>query len=134
MTKKLSLSEKISRLHARLHDSQWRQYGSLLLIGKLTGIGLLVLMTAFLNPGLLGMKAFAADPDRYFTRAAIRMLSAEQILDAISAATGVAETFKGYPPGTRALELAEGGINHPFLQAFSKPVRVSPSCSATATG
>ena len=62
MTKKLSLSEKISRLHARLHDSQWRQYGSLLLIGKLTGIGLLVLMTAFLNPGLLGMKAFAADP------------------------------------------------------------------------
>jgi Amt family ammonium transporter len=62
MTKKLSLSDKISRLHARLHDSQWRQYGSLLLIGKLTGIGLLVLMTAFLNPGLLGMKAFAADP------------------------------------------------------------------------
>jgi hypothetical protein len=73
---------------------------------------------------------FAADPDRYFTKAAIRMLSAEQILDAISAATGVAETFKGYPPGTRALELAEGGINHPFLQAFSKPVRdVSCECA-----
>jgi hypothetical protein len=66
---------------------------------------------------------FAADPDRYFTKAAIRMLSAEQILDAISSATGVPETFKGYPPGTRAFELAEGGINHPFLQAFSKPVR-----------
>jgi hypothetical protein len=73
---------------------------------------------------------FAADPDRYFTRAAIRMLSAEQILDAISAATGVAETFKGYPAGTRALELAEGGVNHPFLQAFSKPVRdVSCECA-----
>lgn len=66
---------------------------------------------------------FAADPDRYFTKAAVRMLSAEQILDAISAATGVPETFKGYPPGTRAIELAEGGVNHPFLQAFSKPVR-----------
>ena len=65
----------------------------------------------------------AADPDRYFTKAAIRMLSAEQILDAISTATGVPETFKGYPAGTRAIELAEGGVNHPFLQAFSKPVR-----------
>jgi Protein of unknown function (DUF1553)/Protein of unknown function (DUF1549) len=73
---------------------------------------------------------FAADPDRYFTKAAIRMLSAEQILDAISAATGVPETFKGYPAGTRAVELAEGGINHPFLQAFSKPVRdVSCECA-----
>jgi hypothetical protein len=66
---------------------------------------------------------FAADPDRYFTKAAVRMLSAEQILDAISSATGVPEPFKGYPAGTRAIELAEGGINHPFLQAFSKPVR-----------
>ena len=72
----------------------------------------------------------AADPDRYFTKAAVRMLSAEQILDAISAATGVPETFKGYPAGTRAVELAEGGINHPFLQAFSKPVRdVSCECA-----
>ena len=73
---------------------------------------------------------FAADPDRYFTKAAIRMLSAEQILDAISSATGVPEPFKGYPAGTRAIELAEGGINHPFLQAFSKPVRdVSCECA-----
>jgi hypothetical protein len=66
---------------------------------------------------------FAADPDRYFTKAAIRMQAAEQILDMISSATGVPEPFKGYPLGTRAMELAEGGVNHPFLQAFSKPVR-----------
>jgi hypothetical protein len=66
---------------------------------------------------------FAAEPDRYFTRAAVRMLSAEQVLDGVAAATGVPERFKGYPLGTRAIELAEGGINHPFLQAFSRPVR-----------
>lgn len=72
----------------------------------------------------------SADPDRYFTKASIRMLAAEQILDAISSATGIAEPFKGYPLGTRALELAEGGVNHPFLQAFSKPVRdVSCECA-----
>jgi hypothetical protein len=65
----------------------------------------------------------AADPERCFTKASIRMLSAEQILDAVSQATGVPEPFKGYPLGTRAMELPEGGINHPFLQAFSKPVR-----------
>ena len=56
--------------------------------------------------------------------------TAEQILDAISSATGVPESFKGYPLGTRAFELAEGGVNHPFLQAFSKPVRdVSCECA-----
>ena len=53
----------------------------------------------------------------------VRMLSAEQSLDGISLATGIPEEFKGYPIGTRAIDLPEGGINHPFLQAFSKPVR-----------
>ena len=73
---------------------------------------------------------YAADGERYFTKAAIRMLPAEEILDAISSATGVPESFKGYPLGTRAVELAEGGVNHPFLQAFSKPVRdVSCECA-----
>ena len=66
---------------------------------------------------------FAADPERYFVRANVRMLAAEQILDAVSSATGVAEKFKGYPAGTRAIALPEGGLNHPFLTAFSKPVR-----------
>ncbi|MBI1831491.1 MAG: DUF1553 domain-containing protein [Planctomycetes bacterium] len=81
-------------------------------------------------PGSPKQSPFAADPDRYFTKASIRMLAAEQILDAISSATGIAEPFKGYPLGTRAMELAEGGVNHPFLQAFSKPVRdVSCECA-----
>jgi hypothetical protein len=66
---------------------------------------------------------YAARAERYFTSAKVKMLSAEQVLDAVSQATGVPEPFKGYPLGTRAVELAEGGVNHPFLQAFSKPVR-----------
>lgn len=65
----------------------------------------------------------AASPDRYFVKASVRMLAAEQVLDAVSQATGVPETFKGYPTGTRALDLPEGGFDHPFLQAFSRPVR-----------
>jgi len=73
--------------------------------------------------GLAAGSAESTKADRYFTRAAVRMLSAEQILDAVSQATGVPEQFKGFPLGTRAIALPEGGINHPFLQAFSKPVR-----------
>lgn len=65
----------------------------------------------------------AAAPDRYFAHAQIQMLQAEQILDAISAVTGIAEHFPGFPPGTRAIELASGTVDHSFLMAFSKPVR-----------
>ena len=62
MKEKSSFSRKISRLRARLRDPEWRQYGSLLLMGKLTGVGLLVLSAVFFNPGLLGLTTFAADP------------------------------------------------------------------------
>jgi hypothetical protein len=65
----------------------------------------------------------AAKPDRYFTRSIVRMLEAEQIIDAISSATGVPERFPNYPLGTRAVALAEGAVNHKFLQAFTKPIR-----------
>ncbi len=66
---------------------------------------------------------FAANAEKYFTHAAVRMLSAEQILDAIASATGLPEQFPGYPVGTRAIQLAEGAIEHNFLKAFSKPIR-----------
>ena len=73
---------------------------------------------------------FAAPSGRYFVKSRVKMLTAEQALDAVSMATGVPEKFKGAPLGTRAIELAEGGINHPFLQAFAKPVRdVSCECA-----
>jgi hypothetical protein len=42
-SKSLSLSRKISRLSVRLCDSEWRHYGMLLLFGKLSGVGLLLL-------------------------------------------------------------------------------------------
>ena len=66
---------------------------------------------------------FAANPERYFTHARVSILSAEQILDAIAQCTGLPEQFPNYPLGTRAIELAEGNIDHKFLQAFTKPIR-----------
>src|SRR5712691_8524572 len=62
MKKRLTLSQKISRLGVRLHDREWRRYGWLLLIGKGMGIALLVAGVAFL-PDLIGLNAFAADGD-----------------------------------------------------------------------
>ncbi len=60
--KKLSLSEKASRLGKRLRDPEWRRYGGLLIAGKLLAIALLLAVMAFVNPDLIGFRAFAADP------------------------------------------------------------------------
>lgn len=64
-----------------------------------------------------------ADDEKYFSRAYTKLLSAEQLLDAISVATAVPEKFAGLPMGTRAIQLPDGEINHPFLQAFGQPTR-----------
>lgn len=85
-------------------------------------IKLILNSNAYQLAGLTNAKD-AVKVDRLFIRTSVRMLTAEQILDAVSQATGSPEHFKGFPVGTRAIELPEGGINHPFLQAFSKPVR-----------
>ena len=62
MRPKLSLSDKIVRLRDRLRKPEWRRYGTLLLVGKLTAIALLLMVAGFLNPGLMGSRVFAADP------------------------------------------------------------------------
>lgn len=65
----------------------------------------------------------AAAAARYFTHAHVRMITAEQLLDAISSAVGVPDDYPGYPAGTRAGELAEGAVENHFLMATSRPVR-----------
>src|SRR5262249_13783313 len=60
--RKLTLSQKMSRLRLRLRDPEWRRYGRLLLIGKFAGVALLSAGVALL-PDLLGLQAFAADGD-----------------------------------------------------------------------
>jgi hypothetical protein len=56
---------------------------------------------------------------RYF----LRRLLAEQMLDTISQVTGIAEKFRGFPPGTRAMQVysAQGG-NYMFA-TFGRPNR-----------
>ncbi len=63
------------------------------------------------------------DDARYFSHALPRLLTAEQLLDAVCDVTGVPEKFAGLPAGTRAVQLPDGDGNHPFLRTFGQPAR-----------
>ncbi len=66
---------------------------------------------------------FNAEDTRYFSHAAVRMLSAEQMLDSSSLAAGVPEKLFNLPPGTRAAQVPDGELVHPFLKDFGQPAR-----------
>ena len=64
-----------------------------------------------------------AGDTRYFSHARIRLLQAEQLLDAIGAAAGANVKYTGFPLGTSAVALPDGEYKHPFLEAFGRPAR-----------
>ena len=59
----------------------------------------------------------------YNSHATTRMLTAEQLLDAICTVTGVPEAFPGVPAGTPASHLPEPPKDHYFLKVFGQPQR-----------
>ena len=61
---------------------------------------------------------------RFYARYYPRRLKAEVLLDAISSATGQPTSFKGYPVGTRSLQLPDSNIASRFLSTFGRPDRV----------
>ncbi len=66
---------------------------------------------------------FNRDDNKYFSHAVTKMLTAEQLLDAVCKATEVPEKFPGEPAGTRSEQLPDGDPNHPFLKTFGQPAR-----------
>ncbi|MFT5328025.1 MAG: hypothetical protein ACI8P0_005932, partial [Planctomycetaceae bacterium] len=66
---------------------------------------------------------FNADDEIYASHATPRLLSAEQLLDAICQVTNVSESFKGLPAGTRAVALPDPPTDHYFLKVFGQPQR-----------
>jgi hypothetical protein len=66
---------------------------------------------------------FNKDDNKYFSHAVTKLLTAEQLLDAICAATDVPEKYAGLPLGTRATQLPDGEVNHVFLKTFGQPGR-----------
>jgi hypothetical protein len=99
------------------------------------------LVRAIMNSRTYQLSAVPNDTNRddetNFAHALIRPLQAEQLLDAVSQATGVPAHFNGFPVGTRAGQLPGVGTQRrrgerptdgeTFLNVFGKPVR-SLSC------
>jgi Protein of unknown function (DUF1549)/Protein of unknown function (DUF1553) len=74
-----------------------------------------------------------ADDETHFSKAIVRPLQAEVLLDAVAQVTGSQPKFDGYPSGTRAGQVAalaqerrskKGADAERFLKAFGKPERL----------
>jgi hypothetical protein len=63
------------------------------------------------------------DDVKYFSHARTRLLSAEQLLDAICQVTGVDEKYAGLPAGTHATQLPSPDVDNYFLKVFGQPAR-----------
>jgi hypothetical protein len=66
---------------------------------------------------------YNGEDTRYFSHATVRILSAEQMLDSACLAAGVPEKLFNLPPGTRAAQVPDGELVHPFLKDFGQPAR-----------
>jgi hypothetical protein len=64
-----------------------------------------------------------ADDGQNFSRALLRRVPAEVLLDMVSQVTGVPEKFSGEPLGTRAIQLWDNKVPHYFLKVFGRPER-----------
>lgn len=67
---------------------------------------------------------FNQDDTRYFSHQEPRLLTAEQLLDAVNQTMGVQQTFGQLPPGTKATQLpAPDLVKVDFLKVFGQPER-----------
>jgi len=69
----------------------------------------------------------AAD-ERNFSKAELRRIRAEVLLDMVTAATGTRNKFKGLPLGARAVQIADGNTSTYFLTTFGRATRAT-ACS-----
>jgi hypothetical protein len=65
------------------------------------------------------------DDTRLFSHAKARLLTAEQMLDAVCQVTQVSEVFPGLPVGTLAIELPSPDFEQGFLDKFGRPARAT---------
>lgn len=68
-----------------------------------------------------------------YSRYYIRRFSAEQLLDAVSAVTGLPESFLGFYRGKRAIDLPDPDLPSYFLATFDRPVRDTARCERNTT-
>ena len=77
-----------------------------------------------------GNKADGANT--HFARYTVKRLTAEQLADAIDAATGTREKYAGVPLGTRAIQLPDTQYRSYLMDTFGRPARqVTCECERT---
>ena len=69
-----------------------------------------------------------ADDDRNFSKARLRRIRSEVLLDVVTAATATQNKFKGLPLGARAVQIADGNTSSYFLTTFGRATR-GTACS-----
>ncbi len=70
---------------------------------------------------------------RFYSHYYARRLPAEVMADAVSAATGVADKFDGFPVGLKAIQLPEPTVSSYFLTLFGRSERVT-ACACERNG
>lgn len=63
------------------------------------------------------------DDEQAYSRAALKPIPAEVLLDSVCQVTGVEEKFAGTPRGSRAVQLWDSQTSHYFLKLFGRPTR-----------
>jgi hypothetical protein len=71
--------------------------------------------------------------EQNYSRARLKRVGAEVLLDMVCQVTGTSEKFNGIPPGARAIQLWDSKVNHYFLKAFGRPERVT-ACECERVG
>ncbi len=66
-----------------------------------------------------------ASDSKFYSHYKVKRISAEPLLDAVDAVTGLQTKFKNLPQGTRAIELPDAEYPNYFLTTFAKPRRAS---------
>src|SRR5262249_16747335 len=64
--------------------------------------------------------------EKYFSHTWPRILTGEQVFDAVAALTEVEEAYPGYPAGTKAIQVIDNEAVPQFLKTFGRPPRESP--------
>jgi len=94
---------------------------------RASGYDLKALLRLILTSRVYQLSARATADNRldttFFTHYTIKRLTAEQLLDAIDAATGTVEKFVRRPAGTRAIALPDTNYASFFLDTFGRPSR-----------
>jgi hypothetical protein len=71
--------------------------------------------------------------EQNYSRALLKRIDAEVLLDMVCQTTGVGERFPGVPGPVRAVQLWDSKVPHYFLKLFGRPVHVS-ACECERNG